>query len=160
LKPALAAGRMPVESVAVRMLESRLQTQPREADVGRPLKKIDPNQVFKLARIGCTNDEIGAILGIDGDRIRVRFQRELIRGRGRLRSSLRRKQYLRAVKDGSDTMLIHLGKHLLDQHDRVKSTLEHTGELKVIVEYTDGDPDPAGDPFLPELSAAASNGVP
>jgi hypothetical protein len=111
--------------------------------MARPLKTIDPDQVFRLARIGCTNDEIGSILGIDGERIRVRFQQELIRGRGCLKSSLRRKQYLRAVKDGSDTMLIHLGKFYLDQQDRAKSIVEHTGELKVIVEYTDGDPDPA-----------------
>jgi hypothetical protein len=61
-------------------------------------------------------------------------------------------------------MLVHLGKHRLGQHDRARTTVEHTGELKVIVEYIDGDgdPDPAGNadeitsrnpaaPYPPEL---------
>jgi hypothetical protein len=37
---------------------------------------------------------------------------------------LRRKQHLRAVEDGSDSMLIHLGKHRLGQKDQSESDVD------------------------------------
>lgn len=83
--------------------------------MGRPPKELNAEQVFKLARIGCTLDEIGDILGCSGQTVSRRFGEELARARGDFKSSLRRAQYMRAVKDRSDSMLIHLGKHWLKQ---------------------------------------------
>jgi hypothetical protein len=127
--------------------------------MARPLKKIDPEKVRELAEIGCSRREVAIQLGCSEGTIRNRFCAVFELGETCAKIKLRRWQ-MNAAESGSVPMLIHLGRHLLGQDDRIRSTIEHTGELKVIVEYTDGDGDPAGDPFLPELSAAASNGVP
>lgn len=84
-------------------------------------KAIDPVQVFKLGRLGCTNQEIGDILGCSHDVLERRFAAELARARASRKSSLRRAQTIRAVRDRSDTMLIHLGKHELGQQDAQES---------------------------------------
>jgi hypothetical protein len=81
---------------------------------GRP-RRIDVAQVEKLARIGCTQEEIGDILGCSQQTISDRFSVEYARARASLKTSLRRAQVIRAVKDRSDTMLVHLGRVYLGQ---------------------------------------------
>ncbi len=98
--------------------------------MGRPPKELNADQVYKLARIGCTLDEIGDILDCSGQTIARRFGEELARARGDFKSSLRRAQYMRAVKDRSDSMLIHLGKHWLNQSE--KTALPPTDEPPAI----------------------------
>jgi hypothetical protein len=83
---------------------------------GKP-KKIDAGQVEKLAGLGCTLQEIGDIVGCSHDTIERRFASELTRGRARRKMALRRAQTHRAIRDRSDSMLIHLGKHELGQKD-------------------------------------------
>jgi hypothetical protein len=125
-------------------ISERVQSREGEATVGRPKKKIDPEQVKALATIGCTRREVASMLGCDEGTIRNRFSAVFELGESCGKTQLRRKQHKRAVEDESDAMLMHLGKHRLGQHDRTKTAIEHTGEIKVIVEYTDdGDPDPA-----------------
>jgi hypothetical protein len=111
--------------------------------MGRSLKKIDPEQVKELARIGCDKTEIARMLGCHRDTIRDRFSTQFELGEARGKIELRRKQHKRAFEDESDSMLMFLGKHRLGQEDRTKAVVEHAGELRVIVEYTDGDPDSA-----------------
>jgi transcriptional regulator len=83
--------------------------------VGRKLRKIDPEQVVRLAKIGCTQQEIADILGESQQTISRRFGLQITRARASLNMSLRRAQFKRAVKDRSDAMLIHLGKVYLGQ---------------------------------------------
>lgn len=83
--------------------------------MGRRAIPIDAAQVVKLARIGCTEEEIADILGASQQTISRRFRVDIARARGLLKMSLRRAQYHRAVKDRSDRMLIHLGVALLGQ---------------------------------------------
>jgi hypothetical protein len=78
-------------------------------------KSIDPVQVAKLARLGCTEAEIADFFGVSQQTISRRFRVECSRARASLKMSIRRAQYRRAVKDRSDTMLIHLGKCYLAQ---------------------------------------------
>lgn len=82
--------------------------------MGRPLKPIDAEQVYKLARLGCTQDEIGDYFGCVRSVISDRFRPEFELGRAASKMSLRRWQMKRA-QAGSDAMLIHLGKHHLGQ---------------------------------------------
>lgn len=89
--------------------------------MGRPLKDIDSEGVRKLAALGCTLDEIGDFFGVDRKTITNRFSRELELGRSQGKISLRRRQFKRAM-EGSDALLIHLGKHRLGQHDKNPST--------------------------------------
>lgn len=83
--------------------------------MGRRRKAIDPEQVEKLGRLGCTNVEIGDILGCSHDLLERRFASQLARARAARRMSLRRAQTIRATRDRSDAMLIHLGKCELGQ---------------------------------------------
>jgi hypothetical protein len=83
--------------------------------MARRPKPIDKEQVFKLARLGCSQAEIADVLGCSQPTISKRFRMELARARASFRIGIRRAQYIRAVKDRSDTMLIHLGKVELGQ---------------------------------------------
>lgn len=102
--------------------------------MARPLKEIDERQVELLAGVGCTVDEIAATLGCSKRTLETRFCALIENGRGKMRSSLRRKQVEVAMK-GDKTMLIWLGKQLLGQKDRTEN--EHTGANGGPIEYRD-----------------------
>lgn len=85
---------------------------------GRPRKEIDAEGVRKLAKLGCTNEEIGDFFGVSREFVRTRYMQELILGRAEQKISLRRLQFKRAYA-GSDPMLIHLGKNYLGQADKI-----------------------------------------
>lgn len=89
--------------------------------MARPRKEIDGEQVYKLARLGCTQDEIADFFGVDQATISRRFASEFSRARSACKMSLRRAQMYRAVRDRSDSMLIHLGKQMLGQSDKVEA---------------------------------------
>jgi hypothetical protein len=81
--------------------------------VGRPKKEIDTETVYKLARLGCTNEEIGDWFGVSDETIRVRFLDDLKIARADQKISLRRRQWLLAQR--SVPMAIHLGREYLGQ---------------------------------------------
>lgn len=85
--------------------------------MGRPLKEIDEKTVHDLASIHCTMEEIGAVVGCSVDTLERRFADTIKEAREKGKASLRRMQYLKA-KEGNVTMLIWLGKQLLDQRDK------------------------------------------
>lgn len=87
--------------------------------MARPFKDIKPWQVYKLARIGCTDVEIATILDCHQDTLTNRFSEFLRKGREKMRMSLRRMQY-KAASEGNVTMLIWLGKQYLKQHDKIE----------------------------------------
>ncbi len=89
--------------------------------MARPLAEVDADVVFKLAKIGCTQEEIGEFFGCDGSTISRRFSKEFYLGRAACKTSLRRWQMKRAHA-GSDPMLIHLGKVYLGQSDKLDVT--------------------------------------
>lgn len=84
--------------------------------VGRNKKVIPPNEVFKLAQIGCKDNEICAWFGIDENTLTYNFKDELTTGREALKQSLRRAQINLALS-GNPTLLIWLGKNILGQSD-------------------------------------------
>lgn len=84
--------------------------------MGRKKIEIDPVQVEKLAQVGCTDEEIGDILGASADTIRRRFAVFLIKGRADLKMRLRMAQ-LKAANRGNVPMLIWLGKQILGQKE-------------------------------------------
>ena len=77
--------------------------------MGRPAKDIDADQVRKLAKLGCTQDEIADFFGVSASVISERFQSDFHVGCAESKISIRRAQWRSAMK-GSDRMLIHLGK--------------------------------------------------
>lgn len=106
----------------------------------KPLKDIDPEQVRKLAAIGCTHEEIASVVGCSQDTIARRFLEDVEYGRSQGKSSLRRKQWEMAM-NGNVTMLVWLGKQYLGQSD--KQTVENTFEdFEVIIGTTNANPQP------------------
>ena len=98
--------------------------------MARTPKPIDPDQVKKLASIGLSNAEIGAVLDCSPDTIERRFKGIMKAGREHRNASLRRKQFEVAVA-GNPTMLIWLGKQFLGQADKSEVSGKDGGPIQV-----------------------------
>ncbi len=91
--------------------------------MARPKKyNIDTNEVEKLAGYGCTNIEIANFFGCSSDLIEKSYSEFLTKGRADLKKRLRKAQIDSACA-GNPTMLIWLGKQMLNQTDRQE--IEH-----------------------------------
>ena len=133
---------------------------------GRKPKILNAATVERLARIGATNEEIGVVCDCSRDTVQERIKdtpeiaAAIARGRADLKVSLRRMQ-VKLARTGNATMLIWLGKQLLDQHDKTEVTGDGGGPLqvqmirRVVVDPKDGtaDRDTQG------VSAAAEPGA-
>jgi hypothetical protein len=128
-----------------------------KAKTGRPLAKIDPRVVEGMASVGASNLEIAEFVGVGEETIRRRFGGILTKSRAGARIKLRQSQLRIAhgipastrttiAPDGSKiiertegfppnpTMLIWLGKQMLNQQDKVAITDPDGGAFRVIVE--------------------------
>ena len=86
------------------------------AEMGRPKADINEEQVRKLAKLQCTNQEIADFFGVCEKTIRNRFSEILKLARADGKMSLRRTQFKHAEKSAS--MAQFLGKQYLGQRDR------------------------------------------
>ena len=84
--------------------------------VGRNKTVVPPEEVMKLAQIGCKDKEIADWFGIRDDTLRFNFKDQLEMGRESLKQSLRKAQINLAL-GGNAVMLIWLGKQYLGQSD-------------------------------------------
>lgn len=84
--------------------------------MARPPLDIDEQLVENLAAIHCTMEEIASVCGCSVDTLERRFADVIKRAREKGKSSLRRLQW-QAAQKGNVTMLIWLGKQLLNQKD-------------------------------------------
>jgi hypothetical protein len=99
--------------------------------MARPRKQIDEKQVEQMAAIGCSEKEIGLLLGCSDDLLERRFAGALKKGRARRNQNLRKLQY-EAAKAGNVTMQIWLGKQFLGQKDKPhEETYDVLSELLV-----------------------------
>lgn len=87
--------------------------------MARPKANIDPEEVYKLAAIGATVDEMADFFKCDKGTLYNRFSTEMDKGRADLRLSLRQMQ-LKAARGGNIVMMIWLGKQMLGQIDRAQ----------------------------------------
>lgn len=92
--------------------------------VGRDKAVVLPQDVYKLAAIGCKDKEISDWFGITEDTLRYNFSTELMKGRENLKHSLRRAQIQLAIS-GNPTMLIWLGKVILLQSENPDNSEEN-----------------------------------
>lgn len=96
---------------------------------GRPPKAFDWDEIDRMLNIQCTDSEIADILQCDVHTLDracrrdkcVSFAQYGKSKRAGGRKSLRRAQWHKAVKDMHPTMLIWLGKQMLDQSDAIKA---------------------------------------
>ena len=91
--------------------------------MARPKKyNIDPEQVEKLAALGCTNVEIGSFFGCDESLISKSYSGNLIKGRSKGKTRLRQMKW-KSAEQWNVSMQIWLGKQMLGQSD--KQEIEH-----------------------------------
>ena len=89
---------------------------------GRPPAEIDLGAVERAASIGCSKEEISAILGIVKQTLYNHMEKNpaileaIERGQEKGRATLRRLQW-EGAKEHNQTMLISLGKQFLGQRD-------------------------------------------
>ena len=96
----------------------------------KPMSEKEFDQLVNMIRIQCTAQEICGILGMSEDTLGRRIAERNIEGvknfadlykkhSGEGKASLRRMQW-KAAEAGNPTMLVWLGKNVLDQRDKVE----------------------------------------
>lgn len=85
--------------------------------VGREKTVVPPEEVEKLASIGCKDQEIADWFGINDNTLRFNFSAELIKGRANLKMSLRRAMFNNAIQHNNTVMQIWLSKNFLGMSD-------------------------------------------
>lgn len=100
--------------------------------MARPFKKLDEDVIKKLAAIHCTMVEIASVCGCSVDTLERNCAELIKKAKDEGKASLRRMQF-QAAQSGNNTMLIWLGKQLLDQKDRNEYSAGQEG-FKIIVQ--------------------------
>ena len=91
--------------------------------IGRPKKELDENIIAKLSQIGCTQEEIGAVVGISARTLQRRYADLVAKNKSIGKSSLRKKLWEKAMRgQGNDKLLIWLSKNELNMVDKVHTT--------------------------------------
>lgn len=90
--------------------------------VGRDKKVIDPEDVEKLAALGCRDNEIANWFGINEDTLRYNFKDNLTKGRENLKITLRRAMLNNACVNNNAAVQIFLAKNILGMSDAPSQT--------------------------------------
>ena len=85
--------------------------------VGRDKKIVPPDEVYKLAALGCKNTEIADWFGVTEDAISRNFAAELTKARAAVKISLRRAMLNNACQNNNAAVQIFLAKNLLSMSD-------------------------------------------
>jgi hypothetical protein len=88
-----------------------------EVGRGKNRRIINPDDVYKLAALGCNNQEICTWFDIPKDTLQYTFSEVIEKGREDIKLRLRRAQLDLAINGRNPTMLIWLGKQMLGQTD-------------------------------------------
>ena len=100
--------------------------------MGRPKKELDKDVIANLSQIGCTQEEIGAVVGISARTLQRRFADLIEDNKNIGKASLRKRMWSSALK-GNPNMMIWLSKNYLGMKDRtVQETINEP--LPLIIE--------------------------
>ena len=113
-------------------MKSNINKAENKKQMGRPQKSIDEKVLANLSQIGCTQEEIGSIVGISARTLQRRFADLLEVNKNKGKASLRKRMYEKAMK-GNDKLLIWLSKNMLGMSDRIHNT-NITEPLPLIIE--------------------------
>jgi hypothetical protein len=100
---------------------------------GANQKIVDPDEVYRLAEIGCSIQEMSAFFGVNHDTLQYNFGPYIKRAESELYRKLRNKQ-IEVALQGHPTLLIWLGKNLLGQSDNPVNT-----DSSKVLPWTDGE---------------------
>lgn len=85
--------------------------------IGRDKKPVSPEEVRKLAALGCKNKEIANFFGVEESNISRHFADELVLGREEMKISLRRAMLNNACQNNNAALQIFLAKNMLGMAD-------------------------------------------
>ena len=88
--------------------------------MGRPKKELDEEIIANLSQIGCTQEEIGAVVGISARTLQRRFADLIEDNKNKGKASLRKRMWASALK-GNPNMMIWLSKNYLGMKDRTQT---------------------------------------
>jgi len=74
-------------------MKSDINKAEKKKQMGRPQKSIDEKILANLSQIGCTQEEIGSIVGISARTLQRRFADLLEVNKNKGKASLRKKMY-------------------------------------------------------------------
>ena len=112
-----------------------IQTQ----SIGRPKKELDEDVIAKLSQIGCTQEEIGAVVGISARTLQRRYADLVAENKNKGKASLRKVLWKKALK-GDPKLLIWLSKNELNMVDKIHTTAS-VEPLPLIIEAKAEDVD-------------------
>jgi hypothetical protein len=92
-------------------------------EVGRGMNKrvISPEQVFKLAALGCSDKEISVWFDIPYETLRYNFSEIIAKGRQEMKTALRNAMFKNALS-GNAALQIFLAKNMLGMSDNPTQT--------------------------------------
>src|SRR5210317_1672126 len=103
------------------MNKSDINKAEKGKQLGRPVKEVDEDIIASLSQIGCTQEEIGSIVGISARTLQRRYAELVAENKNIGRASLRKKLWERALK-GDPKLLIWLSKNELNMVDKIHTT--------------------------------------
>ena len=89
--------------------------------IGRPKKELDEEVIARLSQIGCTQEEIGSVVGISARTLQRRYAELVAENKNKGKASLRKKLWEKALK-GDPKLLIWLSKNELGMVDKIHTT--------------------------------------
>ena len=89
--------------------------------IGRPKKELDEEVIAKLSQIGCTQEEIGSVVGISARTLQRRYADLVTENKNKGKASLRKVLWKKALK-GDPKLLIWLSKNELGMVDKIHTT--------------------------------------
>ena len=75
--------------------EDTIKTQ----SIGRPKKELDKDIIAKLSQIGCTQEEIGSVVGISARQLQRRYADLVAENKNKGKASLRKKMWEKHLKE-------------------------------------------------------------
>ena len=106
--------------------------------VGRPKMDIDLDILGNLASIGCTQEEIGGVMGISARTLQRNYAEIIEVNKNKGKASLRKKMWENAIKRGNPNMMIWLSKNVLNMRDKIE-TQNIVEPLPLIIEADTSD---------------------
>ena len=89
--------------------------------IGRPKKELDEEVIARLSQIGCTQEEIGSVVGISARTLQRRYADLVTENKNKGKASLRKVLWKKALK-GDPKLLIWLSKNELGMVDKMHTT--------------------------------------
>ena len=97
--------------------DDKIKTQ----SIGRPKKELDEEVIARLSQIGCTQEEIGSVVGISARTLQRRYADLVAENKNKGKVSLRKVLWKKALK-GDPKLLIWLSKNELGMVDKIHTT--------------------------------------